>query len=305
MNSSPSGESPQPNVRERERSRQRRMYYSRLVRLKVWITLAALSFALVAAGQHVADRYGIIGGFVLALGLNALVFLYTDLRLSHLFHGEEIDGHDAWGILRMTKELAARAQIKAPRVHLMKTSPCAFSAGLTQGTTHLFLSEALLKKLSPHELQAVLAIEMARMKTNYTSVATAVSALGGLLMALPVLIDQTIFLQGLRRTKPGQIGPAVLLISPFVGLLVQLALGRRITLQTDQLAATWIGSPRFVAQAISKIDSYEKVLPLKVWLADAHLFTVNPLLCQTWCRYVHVQPQAIERISALTGHSQL
>lgn|GEM_PF-1257584 len=273
--------------------------------IKIWGALGGLSLMLIFGGHFIADRYGALVGFLAALALNSWVIWTVDWRLLHLFPSTELEGQDAWGLVSQTHALAARHSLAAPRVHIVEVSPTAYSAGLFLSRSHLFLSSALLELLTTDELQAVVAIELARMSHQITTLATASCALVNLIAGFSAVVDQTLFLQAFRRDQPGQIRPMRLLVSPLVGIVLRAALSHAQILRADRTAASWIRSPHTVAQALTKLDSYQKTRPLIVGIGDAHLFTVSPLLRFPWCKSLHTQPEISARIAALTGHLYL
>lgn len=274
--------------------------------LKVWITLGALTLVLILGGQALGDRYGLLVGFVLGLSLNSLVFLFAEMRLAGLFPAQELEGSDPWGVLNLTAEMAARAGVPTPTVHLVQVpTPMAYSAGLLVKRSHIFLSEELVRRLNREELRAVIAMEIARLKLHLTCAGTAAAALAGLITLIAALIDSTLFLQLLRKRRAGQIRPAALFVSPLVAVLVRGAIGRSAWLESERLAATWVGSPELIARVIWKLDAFNKTLPVDVPLSEAHLFTVNPLSRCRWRRYAFVQPSARTRIRSLTGRFPL
>lgn len=284
----------------------RKFELSALSALKVWITLGFFTLLLLLGGQALGDRYGLLVGFILGLSLNSLVFLFADMRLAGLFQAQELEGRDPWGALQMTSELAAQAEVPTPAVHLISVpTPISYSAGLLVSRSHIFLSEELTRRLSPEELRAVIALEIARLKLHLTCAGTAAAALAGLVSLIAVLIDSTVFLQLMRKRRPGQIRPMALVVSPLVALLVRGAIGRSAWMESDRLASTWLKSPELVARVIWKLDSYSKTLPLDVILSEAHLFAVNPLSRCRWCRFAFVQPSAKTRIQSLTGRFPL
>ncbi len=284
----------------RERREDHRWAFAR-----IWGSVGGLSAILIFGGHFLADRYGALVGFFLALGLNAWVIWTVDWTLMHLFHSTELEGQDAWGIVSHTHALAARHSLPAPRVHILETSPTSYSAGLFASRTHLFISKSLLEKFTTEEVHAVVAVELARMSHQITSVATAASSLVNLIVGFSELVDRTLFLQAFRRDQPGQIRPMRLLSSPFAALILRTAMSHAQILRADRTAAVWIRSPHTVAQALNKLDSYQKTLPLLVGMGDAHLFTVSPLSRFGWCRIVSTQPDISARIAALTGHLYL
>jgi heat shock protein HtpX len=60
-----------------------------------------------------------------------------------------------------------------------------------------------------------------------------------------------------------------------------------------------------LAQALTKLDAYNKTLPLDVNLAEAALFVVDPLAKHGWSSWASVQPSIEDRVRNLVGRYPL
>jgi Zn-dependent protease with chaperone function len=287
---------------------------------KVWVVLGVISLALIFGG-HAMGRFGLLVGFLLALSVNSLVYFYADLRLSGLFPGHELEGQDAWGLLRQNRELARLIGVKAPAIVLIQSAtPLAFSAGLLANQSKIYLSDELLKRLTNDEIRIVLAYELHRLKTQQTSSATAASALVGLLTFTARTIDDVILFRWIGSLIPTVrqkrttllkssgivLGPMTLLVSPLVALLVRASVSRKALISSDRISGevTRTGAGT-VARTLWKLDSYAKTRPFPVNLAEAHLFTVSPLTRYPLWRFASAQPPIQARLKALTGFEPL
>lgn len=249
---------------------------------RIWVNIATATSLLMIIGQLVAGRYGLLFGFVLALVLNFLIFLYPSIRLFQLFPNQQLEGQDPNNILSTVAELSRKAKIPTPSVYVIEipTQIC-YSVGLTQNSSAIFISEGLIDRLEPKDVKTALAYEVARIY-RFDSLAGTVSAsLAGALSVKP-----------LRRV-----------FAPVIALLVRIALRRKSYFAADQDAARLLDNdPKAMAQLLWKLDSYTQTLPLQVALPFAHLFIVTPLTGRVRDSYLSLQPAARNRISKLTGH---
>jgi heat shock protein HtpX len=150
---------------------------ARINESRLWVTLGLLSLAIAVAGYRIGDRYGLVIGFFIALSLDALIFFYDEWRLLNQFPSEEIEGADAWGLNRLTKDLAKRLAHPMPCLREVESeTPFLFAAGLFQSRLKIFVSSALARKLSNEELSAVIACELERSKLGLTRTTTATVA---------------------------------------------------------------------------------------------------------------------------------
>ena len=271
---------------------------------KVWIVLSLVSIGLIWFGWRFGDRFGLLFGFFSAISLLAVVFFYGEWHLASLFPGEPLEGQDPWGVLSQTRELAETLSIPAPSVQLVPhETPFAFSSGIFATQTRVFVSEGLVQKLSPAEVQAVLTYEMQRLRYAHTRAASAAMALAGILASIANSFDSLIvFPFRLRSKRWRPWAPATLAALPLMALLVRLAVSRRAVFEADRLTARTMDGSRALADALMKLDAYGKTMPVDVNLAEASLFTVNPLARKKGWRFAFPQPPAEQRIHALLGH---
>jgi heat shock protein HtpX len=274
-----------------------------LRKAKVWIVLVLTTLFFSWSGYQIADRYGLLVGFFLAMALNSIVFFYVDWRLAGLFSGLELEGNDPWGILRVTRDESVRIGVAAPRVILLKSdAPASFSAGLFTRSAHLFLTEGLVRRLTENELRMLIAYETRKIKEDITQRATAAAAIASLVATTANAFDSVLFLPFKRENRQLRSnGPMTLLTSPFVALLLRFGVSHRSTLLLDRKVADSADRIELWAQTLQKMDSYSKTIPLDVNLAEAALFTVNPLARLGWCQFASVQPSLKTRLVSLTG----
>jgi heat shock protein HtpX len=290
--------------------------------LKTWIGLGTLSLLLLLGGHWALGRYGLLLGFLAAVGVNSLVFFYAGWRMQNLFPAELLEGQDAWGILQLTRELTEQIGIPMPEIFLLDIStPTAFSTGTSPNRAALFLSEPLVQDFPQDEIRAVIAHELARIQRFDTLRALAGSVLASGFVFLAAWLDRVfllrmrrplstrlherfpLFPQNLTAKRGFSIGTPI--FAPVILLLVNLTLSRKSRFAADHLAADWIQSPETLARALWKLDSYSATIPLEVPLSDSHLFIVNPLTTHSWCRYFLRQPSVEQRIKKLLGYYPL
>lgn len=249
---------------------------------RIWVNIATATSLLMIIGQIVAGRYGLLFGFLLALVLNFLIFLYPSIRLFQLFPNQQLEGQDPNQILSTVANFSRKAGIPTPSVHIIEIpTPICYSVGLTQNSSAIFISEGMIDRLDSKDLRSALAFEVARIY-RFDSLAGTVSAsLAGALSVKP-----------LRR-----------LLAPVVALLIRIALRRKSYFGADQEAARLLDQdPKALAQLLWKLDSYTQTLPIQVALPFAHLFIVTPLTGRVRDSYLSLQPAVKTRIARLTGH---
>jgi heat shock protein HtpX len=200
------------------------------------------------------------------------------------------------------QSLSKQLGVRRPTVYRIETAtPIVLAAGLLPTQSSLFVSEELMKRLTPDEVRAVLAFELIQLKERQSSIATAASAVAGIFALSAMFIDRIVFL-GFFYLRPARPGLALVLVSPLIALIVRMSVSRKGILRADREAAALIGNERILARALWKLDAYVHARPLDVSPADAHLFVVNPGRSFARSRLFQAHPTVKQRITHLVGH---
>lgn len=195
------------------------------------------------------------------------------------------------------ERLAGRAGLPAVPVPHYVASPVvnAFAVG-SRRQSAIALTDGLLARLTPRELAAVLAHEVAHIANgdlkvmslaDYVSRLTSVFALVGqvlILLYLPGWLFGTAELPWL--------GLMILAFSPHLALLVQLGLSRVREFDADLAAARLTGDPRALASALAKIEQVSR--NWRAWLLPGW---GNPE--PSWLRTHPATEERIRRLLAL------
>ena len=241
----------------------------------------------------------------LVLGVNSYIYFYEDRRIVSLFNGRVLEGQDPWDIADMARRLSVKARIANPKVIVLNESaPQAAVVGrsLTHGT--LILTEGLIRRLSSEELEAVVAYQVASVRTLNTLAFAVGSFLAstGLLVtgALDTFLRFLIVERKSHRTFVSQLFTRT--ASPLIAGILRLSIRPSFYLAADRLAATLIRDPRHLAVALWKLDSFATTSPMMTPLSAAHVFIVSPLTTTRWTRTYTTQPATARRIQRLIGY---
>jgi heat shock protein HtpX len=93
---------------------------------------------------------------------------------------------------------------------------------------------------------------------------------------------------------------AMAIFAPFAAMLIQMAVSRQREYAADRSGAELVGSPMGLANALRRIDSAAKQLPMEdATPATAHLFIMNPFSAQGLMSLFQTHPPTEKRIQAL------
>jgi len=211
----------------------------------------------------------IIGGgplTLLALALVATLYFVTPLfspkLILRLYQARPISFREAPGLHALLEELARRADIDHPPGLFYVPSDVMNAFAVGEGRQAMIaLSDGMLRRLSLEELAGVLAHELSHIRNRDLRVmgfadllerlTRALSLLGQLLL----LVSLPLFL--LTEVHINWLAIGVLIFSPAVSALGQLALARTREFAADLGAAQLLGYPEPLANALAKMERFQ------------------------------------------------
>src|SRR5687767_10886275 len=173
-------------------------------------------------------------------------------------------------------------------------------------TCALPISEGLLKVLSEHELEGVIAHELAHVKNRDILTSSVAATLAAAIM---MIARMAMFFGGSRDDENDRgSNPIVLLammiLAPVAAMLIQMAISRSREFAADAGGAAIAGNPYGLADALRKIDAVSKRVPLDANPATAHMFIVKPFSGRGITSLFSSHPPTEKRIRALLGEGR-
>jgi heat shock protein HtpX len=162
----------------------------------------------------------------------------------------------------------------------------------------------LLELLTPRELKAVLAHELAHVGNRDVLLTSVAAALASGISFLAHMISWLPFFGSSDEEDPGPLAALVTaLIAPFAAALLQLALSRSREFEADRTGAALLGEGHDLARALAKIEGTARHTAMQVDPAQASKYIVNPLTGggRSLSVLFMTHPPTAERIARLTG----
>jgi heat shock protein HtpX len=205
-----------------------------------------------------------------------------------------------YGIVR---NLSARAGLPMPRVYMIPSdSPNAFATGRNPEHAAVAATEGIMRILTPEELEGVMAHEMSHVANRDILISTIAATIAGAISMLGNML-QWAAIFGSRSDDDeggGWGGLAMAIIAPIAAMLIQLAVSRSREYLADESGARMCGHPLALANALRKLESGSRMLPMQdARPATAHLFIVNPLTASGLMQLFSTHPPMEERIARL------
>jgi heat shock protein HtpX len=279
----------------RDRGLQARMLLTMLLLGLLYVGFVAV---LVWAGVGAIVMLVVVGGLALAQ-------LFLSERLALRAMGARIASPgDAPGLHALVERLCVQADIPKPRVAIVDSPiPNAFAMGRSRRSSTVCATTGLLRLLEPHELEGVLAHELAHVVHRDVLIMTVASFFASI---AAMVVQFAPFLGGSRERDGGQ--PALLVVmlaSVAVYLLsfvLMLALSRHREFVADRGAALLTGRPSALSSALMKISRGMRAVPDRDLRAAAEMnaFFIVPAAVKGSLRtLLSTHPPIEQRIAAL------
>jgi heat shock protein HtpX len=267
------------------------------------VLLAVLTALFMAVGYFIGGTSGMLIAFGIAVVTNIFGYWNSDRLVLSMQRAREVDPRSAPDLYRMVEELSQNAGIPVPKVYLIDTEqPNAFATGRNPQNAAVAVSSGLLRHLEPREVAAVIAHELAHIRSRDTLTMTITATLAG---AISMLAQFGLFFGGgnSRDNPLGAIGTLLMVfLAPIAAMLVQLAVSRTREYEADKDGAEISRDPLALASALNKISQLaQRTVNVQAERnpAQAHMYIFNPLSGQRMDNLFSTHPDVSNRIAAL------
>lgn len=212
-------------------------------------------------------------------------YFYSDRIVLFTTGAKPAEKKDFFDFYTVAENLALAAGLPVPKLYVIHDSaPNAFATGRDPKHAVVCATTGLLQKLERTELEGVIAHELSHVKNYDILVSSIVAVLVGTVALVSDWIMRSLWWGGLRRNENDRESRNpfmmifiifVLILTPLVATLIQLAVSRRREFLADASGALLTRYPEGLARALEKISSDKNTLHTAS-SSTAHLFIVNP-----------------------------
>ncbi|HWA59553.1 MAG TPA: zinc metalloprotease HtpX [Gemmatimonadales bacterium] len=269
--------------------------------VKTAVLMAGLVALLMAAGQALGGTNGLILGSILGLGMNFVMFFFSDRLVLRMYGAQVVTEQEAPALYRMVDRLRLRAGLPMPVVAVAPhEQPNAFATGRSPERAVVAVTTGILKGMPQEELEGVIAHELAHIKNRDMLISTIAAGIAGMIGNLPWLL----MFAGGSRDEEGRhpfLDLAMVILAPIAAMLIQFAISRQREFEADRVGAEILGRPLPLANALRRLDYMAHRIPMEVAPAAAPLAQVNPLAAMGggFTRWFSTHPPTEERVARL------
>lgn len=212
-------------------------------------------------------------------------YFYSDRIVLFTTGAKPANKKDFFDFYTVTENLAMAGGLPMPKLYVIDDqAPNAFATGRDPKHAVVCATTGLLEKLDRTELEGVIAHELSHVKNYDILVASMVAVLVGTVALISDWIMRSLWWGGFRRNEEDRSARnpfmmvfmiIVLIITPVIATLIQLAVSRRREFLADASGTLLTRYPEGLARALEKIASDRYVLHTAS-SSTAHLFIANP-----------------------------
>src|ERR687895_556060 len=233
------------------------------LQVRVVFTLFLLGLLYVAlVGALLAAGTGLIPIVVIIGALSFAQLFFSDRLALAAMGAKEVSPEEAPGLHAMIERLCIQADLPKPKIAVADTEmPNAFAMGRSQKKAVVCATTGIMNTLQPHELEGVMAHELAHVKNRDVMIMTIASFFA----SVAAMITQFGFFFGGAGDEDSGPGFLVVLLVSFavyiISFFLMLALSRYREFTADRGAALVTGRPSALSSALMKISGQMERIP--------------------------------------------
>ena len=274
--------------------------------VKTVLLLGLLSALFLLGGELLAGEQGLYIGLAFAVLMNMGSYFFSDKIALAMYSAQPVSETENPEIFSrvapLVRSLVARMEIPMPKLYVIPDeSPNAFATGRNPKHSSVAFTFGILRLMSDSELEAVIGHELGHVKHRDILISSVAATLAA---AITMVARMAFWFGGAGGRDDDNRGGAaggilMLIFAPIAAMLIQMAISRSREFDADAAAAKYVGSPYPMINALQKLESYSKRIPMDASPATAHMFIIQPFTGESLMRIFSTHPSTEQRIARL------
>lgn len=274
--------------------------------LKTTLLLALLSGLLLFIGDALGGQRGLVTAFGFAVLMNFASYWFSDKIVLAMYRAQPVGPEHP--LHRIVSRLVVRAGLPMPKVYVVADpSPNAFATGRNPSHAAVVATEGLLRLMDEREIEGVMAHELAHVKNRDILISSVAATIAAAIMMVARMAQFAAMFGGVGRSDDREGGPnpiallVTMIVGPLAAMLIQAAISRSREFAADATGAEIAGTPYGLADALRKLETASKRIPMDASQATAHMFIMKPFTVRGMLSLFSTHPPTEARIRALLG----
>ncbi len=248
--------------------------------LKTVFLMSAMMALFLLVGYAIGGNTGMTIAFVFSLAMNFGSYWFSDKIVLAMYKAQPITREQSPKFYDMIEQLAKNANLPMPKIYIINDpTPNAFATGRNPQNAAVAATTGILQGLNNDELAGVMSHELAHVKHRDILISTIAATLVGTISYIAQIAGwAAMFGRNDDREENGLGGLFLIILSPIIAVLLQMAISRSREFAADAGGAEISGKPLALASALQKISRGNQVNHLRNSKpATAHMFIISPL----------------------------
>jgi heat shock protein HtpX len=272
--------------------------------VKTALLLGLLSAILLIGGQAIAGRQGLWFALVLAAVMNFGSYFFSERIALAMYHAQPVTPQENSQVYArvypLVGNLTQKMGLPMPRLWLIPDmSPNAFATGRNPSHASVAFTEGILGLMNDQELEGVVAHELGHVLHRDILTSSIAATIGAAITQLAYL---GMFFGG-RSDDDDRGSPFgalfMIILAPIASMLIQMAISRSREYSADAASARYTGHPDGLINALRKLESGSKRVPMNANPATAHMFIIKPFTGRSLMNLFSTHPSTEKRIARL------